>query len=70
MNVPFLKKYQPKFYNEFILDPEYISLLNIKGSMKNQMLKLLTPHNIGIVNSFKLLYIISYYIEFTFKLFI
>ena len=27
MNIPFLKKYQPKKYNEFIIDKEYIQLL-------------------------------------------
>lgn len=28
MNEPFLKKYKPKFYSEFIIDNEYINLLN------------------------------------------
>jgi DNA polymerase III delta prime subunit len=28
MNTPFLKKYKPKFYNEFIIDNEYIHLLD------------------------------------------
>ena len=35
MNVPFLKKYQPKFYNEFIIDKDYIKLLNTLLEMDN-----------------------------------
>jgi len=35
MDTSFLKKYQPKYYNEFILDPEYISLLNTFIDMDN-----------------------------------
>ena len=27
MNLPFLKKYQPKKYNEFVIDEAYIQLL-------------------------------------------
>tara|TARA_B110000444_G_C18840192_1_gene598426 strand:- start:639 stop:1592 length:954 start_codon:yes stop_codon:yes gene_type:complete len=35
MDTSFLKKYQPKYYNEFILDPEYMSLLNTFIDMDN-----------------------------------
>ena len=35
MNVPFLKKYQPQFYNEFIIDKDYIKLLNTLLEMYN-----------------------------------
>lgn len=35
MNVPFLKKYQPQFYNEFIIDKDYIKLLNTLLEMDN-----------------------------------
>ena len=29
MNLPFLKKYQPKYYNEFQIDSDYKDLLNL-----------------------------------------
>ncbi len=35
MEISFLKKYQPKYYNEFIMDHEYISLLNTFIDMDN-----------------------------------
>ena len=35
MNIPFLKKYQPKFYNEFIIDKDYVKLLNTLLEMDN-----------------------------------
>lgn len=35
MNVPFLKKYQPKKYKDFIIDKEYIELLTTLKNMDN-----------------------------------
>ena len=35
MNTPFLKKYQPLFYNDFTIDKEYIELLNTLMNMNN-----------------------------------
>ena len=35
MNTPFLKKYQPLFYKDFIIDNEYIQLLNTLKNMDN-----------------------------------
>ena len=35
MNTPFLKKYQPKFYKDFIIDNEYIELLNTMHKIDN-----------------------------------
>lgn len=35
MNVPFLKKYQPKKYKDFIIDSEYIELLTTLKNMDN-----------------------------------
>jgi len=35
MNVPFLKKYQPQKFKDFIIDKEYIQLLNTLKNMNN-----------------------------------
>jgi len=35
MNIQFLKKYQPSFFNEFIIDKEYIQLLKTLINMNN-----------------------------------
>ena len=35
MNTPFLKKYQPRFYNDFTIDKEYIELLTTLSTMNN-----------------------------------
>jgi DNA polymerase III delta prime subunit len=35
MNIQFLKKYQPVFFNDFIIDEEYIQLLNTLINMNN-----------------------------------
>ena len=35
MDTSFLKKYQPKYYNDFIIDREYITLLNTFINMDN-----------------------------------
>ncbi len=35
MNIPFLKKYQPTFFKDFIIDKEYIELLNTLINMNN-----------------------------------
>jgi len=35
MNEPFLKKYRPKRYKDFVIDPEYIHLLNTLIKMNN-----------------------------------
>ena len=35
MNIQFLKKYQPLFYKDFIIDEEYIQLLNTLINMNN-----------------------------------
>ena len=29
IEVPFLKKYQPKYFNDFNIDNDYINLLNL-----------------------------------------
>tara|TARA_X000000368_G_scaffold389518_1_gene351942 strand:- start:266 stop:1219 length:954 start_codon:yes stop_codon:yes gene_type:complete len=35
MNIPFLKKYQPTFFKDFIIDNEYVELLNTLINMNN-----------------------------------
>jgi len=35
MNTPFLKKYQPLFYKDFVIEKEYIELLNTLKNMDN-----------------------------------
>ena len=35
MNTPFLKKYQPKKYKEFVIDEQYVELLNTLKDMDN-----------------------------------
>ena len=35
MNTPYLKKYQPQFYKDFIIDKEYIELLNTMKNIDN-----------------------------------
>ena len=43
----FLKKYQPKYYNEFIIDNEYISLLKTLQSMDNLNILLIGSQGVG-----------------------
>ena len=35
IEVPFLKKYQPKYFNDFNIDNDYINLLNLLKNMNN-----------------------------------
>lgn len=35
MNIPFLKKYQPKIYKDFVIDEQYVELLNTLKDMNN-----------------------------------
>ena len=35
MNIPFLKKYQPTFYKDFIIEKDYIDLLQTLLNMDN-----------------------------------
>ena len=35
MNTPFLKKYQPLFYKDFVIDKDYIDLLKTLIEMDN-----------------------------------
>ena len=35
MNIPFLKKYQPKKYKDFVIDEQYVELLNTLKDMNN-----------------------------------
>ena len=47
MNLPFLKKYQPKRYNEFVIDKEYIQLLKTLINMNNLNILLIVDSGTG-----------------------
>ena len=47
MNLPFLKKYQPKRYDEFIIDKEYIQLLKTLIKMNNLNILLIGDSGTG-----------------------
>ena len=47
MNAPFLKKYQPTFFKDFIIDKEYIQLLNTLINMNNLNILLVGNHGCG-----------------------
>ncbi len=47
MNLPFLKKYQPKRYDEFIIDKEYIQLLKTLITMNNLNILLIGDSGTG-----------------------
>jgi len=47
MNLPFLKKYQPKRYEEFIIDKEYIQLLKTLINMNNLNILLIGDSGTG-----------------------
>tara|TARA_B100000683_G_C12415552_1_gene525665 strand:+ start:41 stop:994 length:954 start_codon:yes stop_codon:yes gene_type:complete len=47
MNTPFLKKYQPTFFKDFIIDKEYIQLLNTLINMNNLNILLVGNHGCG-----------------------
>ena len=47
MNLPFLKKYQPKRYNEFVIDKEYIQLLKTLIDMNNLNILLIGDSGTG-----------------------
>ena len=47
MNLPFLKKYQPKRYNEFVIDKEYIQLLKTLINMNNLNILLIGDSGTG-----------------------
>ena len=44
MDLPFLKKYQPKRYDEFVLDQEYIDLLRALIDMDNLNIPIAITH--------------------------
>jgi replication factor C subunit 2/4 len=47
MNTPYLKKYQPKFYKDFIIDKEYIELLNTMKNIDNMNILLVGDPGCG-----------------------
>lgn len=47
MNIPFLKKYQPNFFNEFIINREYIDLLQTLINMNNLNILLIGNNGCG-----------------------
>ena len=47
MNTPFLKKYQPQKYSDFIIDPDYIKLLKTMINMNNLNLLLIGNNGSG-----------------------
>lgn len=47
MNIPFLKKYQPLFYKDFIIDEDYISLLKTLLDMDNLNILLIGNNGCG-----------------------
>ena len=47
MNLPFLKKYQPKKYNEFVIDEAYIQLLKTLIDMNNLNILLIGDSGTG-----------------------
>lgn len=47
MKLPFLKKYQPKRYNEFVIDKEYIQLLKTLINMNNLNILLIGGYGTG-----------------------
>jgi len=47
MNTPFLKKYQPQKYSDFIIDPNYIKLLKTMINMNNLNLLLIGNNGSG-----------------------
>ena len=46
MNTPFLKKYQPFFFKDYIINKEYTNLLNTKDHI--DLRKELVKHNLTI----------------------
>ena len=47
MNTPFLKKYQPQKYPDFIIDPDYIKLLKTMINMNNLNILLIGNNGSG-----------------------
>ena len=47
MNLPFLKKYQPKKYDEFVIDEAYIQLLKTLIDMNNLNILLIGDSGTG-----------------------
>jgi replication factor C subunit 2/4 len=47
MNIPFLKKYQPQKYSDFIIDPDYIKLLKTMINMNNLNILLIGNNGSG-----------------------
>lgn len=47
MNTPFLKKYQPQKYSDFIIDPDYIKLLKTMINMNNLNILLIGNNGSG-----------------------
>ena len=47
MNIPFLKKYQPQKFNEFIIDKDYIDILKTMIKMDNLNILLIGNNGSG-----------------------
>ena len=47
MNEPFLKKYKPKRYKDFVIDPEYINLLSTLVQMDSLNILLIGDSSCG-----------------------
>jgi len=47
MNIPFLKKYQPQKFNDFIIDPQYVKLLRTMVNMDNLNILLIGNNGSG-----------------------
>ena len=47
MNIPFLKKYQPTFYKDFIIEKDYIDLLQTLLNMDNLNILLIGNNGSG-----------------------
>ena len=47
MNIPFLKKYQPVYYKDFIIEEDYINLLKTLLDMDNLNILLIGNNGCG-----------------------
>lgn len=47
MNIPFLKKYQPQKFDDFIIDTDYVKLLRTMVSMDNLNILLIGNNGSG-----------------------
>ena len=53
MNIPFLKKYQPQKFNEFIIDKDYIDILKTMIKMDNLNILLIGNNGSGKTSLFE-----------------